>query len=412
MTVPELTLEAALKQLTAQLPPKSLDRTDQVKLADASQRFLAAAPTSRVDQPAFDNAAMDGYALHADAGTDGMFKLSGRVLAGETYRGRLDRGQCVRIMTGAPVPDGADRVAMQEDCRVDGDRVLVDPLPRAGVHIRRRGEHLRTGASLLAAGRQLGPAEIGLLASAGVAEVLVWPRLRVGLLSTGDELQDPPTPLHAAATYDANRPFMQFACRTSGFETHDLGICPDQPDRLQARLQLAVAGRLDAVIISGGGAQGDVDVVRQATAMTFVPLAVRPGRGISCGWLNDGAASLLLLGLPGNAVAAYLLLYLLALPLLRQLAGGRAQIPRGLAVPLAEAIQHRPGRIDYWRGVLERDAQGSTRVRPLPAQGSAMLKTLTDADVLLAVGPQASYAAGEPIEALPLSMLNATPDRP
>jgi molybdopterin molybdotransferase len=405
MATDELTLAQALDQLTRMCAPIAGDET--IAALAAAGRVLSADLDSRLDLPAFDNSAMDGYAVRADDLRPGHFLHEiGRAYAGHGFDGLVETGTCVRIMTGAPVPTGADTVAMLEDVTVDSGTVRIERPPAPGANIRRRGEHVRRGDLVLRAGRCLRAAEIGLAAAVGAAQIPVRRRLRIGVVSTGDELADPPQPLQAAASYDANRPLLQIALQRLGYETHDLGISRDSPQSFAATVERALRLQRDVLIVSGGAAQGDADVVRTAAGVRFVPLMIRPGRGIAVATIKREANTMVLLGLPGNAVAAFIMFHLLARPLLMHLAGGEAKLPLHLPLPLAGDVRLRGGRIDYRRARFVRDAAGQLRVQPLRDQGSAMLRTVVDADALIALGPKADYADGEPVDTVPLAMLD------
>lgn len=395
----ELSIAQAVARLAALTPAVQGEET--VGLDAAHARVLARDLASHIDLPAFDNAAMDGYALrHVDLGA--VLRPIGHSYAGHGFDGAVGPGTCVRIMTGAPLPAGADTVVMLEDTRPAGEMVDVVRAPLPGANIRRRAEHIAAGAVALPAGTWLDDAAVGLAASVGVDRVPVLRRLRVALLSTGDELADPPQPLTAAGAYDANRPFLQAGCARLGFDTLDLGICPDRGDAFATAVQRALDDARDVLLISGGAAQGDADVVRQAGGVQFLPLDIRPGRGIAHALLQHDGRRLLLLGLPGNAVAAFVMFHLVARPVLLGLAGAchARPLPR-LQAPLAHEVRLRGGRIDYRRGRL--DDEG--RVTLLKDQGSAMLRTVIDADCLVAVGPGEHHAAGARVPVVPLKLL-------
>jgi molybdopterin molybdotransferase len=404
MATNELTLAQALDELVRSLRP--VGETETIDVRAAAGRVLAADVASAVDLPAFDNSAMDGYALRFDDLQPGHWLHEiGRAYAGHPYCGRVETGTCVRIMTGAPLPAGADTVVMLEDVSVDGGTVRVERPPQSGANIRRRGEHIARGDVALRAGRHLRPADIGLAAAVGAAQLTVRRRLRVGVVSTGDELADAPQSLRAAASFDANRPLLAASLDRLGFETNDLGICRDTPQAFAAALEQARGLRLDAVVASGGAAQGDADVVRAASGVRFIALNIRPGRGIAVAQMHDSGQPMTLLGLPGNAVAAFVMFHLLARPLLLHLAGGRAAIPLHVPLPLHGAVHLRGGRIDYRRARFVSDATGQLRVQPLRDQGSAMLRTVTEADALIALGPREDYADGDLVDTVPLALL-------
>ncbi|MFN3566976.1 MAG: gephyrin-like molybdotransferase Glp [Burkholderiaceae bacterium] len=403
MTSAERSVDEAIAELISTFEP--IEGIERVPTPAALARILAEDILSPLDLPAFDNAAMDGYALRcADLGAAALREV-GTALAGHAFPGSVEPGCCVRIMTGAPLPPGADTVVMLEDTVREDGWVRIVHAPAAGANVRRRGEHVARGDIALASQRQLRAADLGLAAAIGRSELPVMRRLRVGLLSTGDELADPPAALVAGAAYDANRPLLLAAVRRSGFEAIDLGICPDRVAEFERIVTRALSDRLDAVVISGGAAQGDADIVRRAGGVRFVALNVRPGRGIAVARLTQSDHAMALLGLPGNAVAAFVMFHLVARPVLTHLAGGIAAAPASIPVPLAAPVHVRGGRIDYRRACFVRDARGMLAVAPLKDQGSAMLKTITEADALIAVGPRTDYAAGEPVETIPLGLL-------
>lgn len=392
----ELSLPQAFAQLAAGL--SAVRDEEQVTLAAAHGRVLAQPLVATLDLPAQDLAAMDGYAVRcADlAAGPRVLPVVAQVLAGHPARDALVAGSCARIMTGAPMPSGTDSVVMMEVVEaVDADHVLIPGPLTAGANRRMRGEHVRAGATVLAAGRRLRPADLALASALGRDRLPVLRRLRVGVLSTGDELRDPPVTLPAGAAYDSNRPMLLAAVAAAGMAATDLAICPDDPAALREKIAAAFSGQLDAVLVSGGAALGDADIVRTLGDVRFVPLNVRPGRGLAVAQLTRDGQQLFLLGLPGNAVAAYVMAHLLAIPLLGRMAGMQALPPQPLALPAARDLQARAGRIDFRRARLLRDAQGRCSVDPLPDQGSAMIRSVCDAQALVAVGPAARFAAGD-----------------
>jgi molybdopterin molybdotransferase len=398
----ELSIDLALAQLRATLTP--IDASERVPIAQAAGRVLAQPVVAQVDLPAFDNSAMDGYALRAADLGHTPLRETGRSYAGHGHAGTVQPGECVRIMTGAPVPAGADTVVLLEDTRVDDDGVHVLRAAAPGANIRRRGEHVARGQTVLAPGCALGPAELGLAASVGASELSVRQQLHVGVASTGDELADAPATLSAAGSYDANRPLLLASLTRLGMASVDLGICGDDATQFAALIDAAFARRLDALVVSGGAAQGDADVVRQAAAVRFLPLAIRPGRGLAHAVVERDGQRLVLLGLPGNAVAAFVMFHLVARPLLLHLAGATARALPRLQLPLAAAASTRGGRIDYRRGrIVTQD--GHTVVELLAGQGSAMLRTVVEADALVAIGPAPQTAAGALVDVIPLALL-------
>lgn len=396
----ELDLHAAFHALCEALRPVS--ERIVVPTRAAGGRVLARDLICGIDLPGFDNAAMDGYAVRAaDCAAPARLRVIGQALAGHAAPVRVEAGTAVRIMTGAPLPEGADAVAMLEDTAPDGDHVRIRTAVAAGANVRPRGEQLRAGSVALPARTWLTAAHLGMAVAVGAATLEVFRPLRVGVASTGDELLDPPAALTEGASFDANRPLLARACTMAGFEVLDLGICSDDARAFAELIDRCRRDRLDALVVSGGSALGDADVVRQAEAVRFYALNIRPGRGVAFGRFD----ALTLFGLPGNAVAAFVMFHLLVLPALRLLAGAEARLPPHLPLPLAVDVQAKPGRIDYRRARYVRAGDGTVAVEPLALQGSAMLRTITEADALIAVGPQALYRAGETIPTVPLAAL-------
>jgi len=392
----ELSLDAAFGLLADELI--AIDTVEECTLLAAQGRVLARGLAAPLDLPSEDLAAMDGYAVYSADLADGprVLPVAAQVRAGHPAGAPLPAGSCARIMTGAPLPAGCDAVVMMEVVEaVAPDRVLIPGPVAVGTNRRLRGEHVRAGETVLPAGRRLRPADLALAAALGQARLAVLRGLRVGVLSTGDELRDPPDPLPPGGAYDSNRPMLLATLTAAMLGAVDLGICPDDADGLQDRIASAFEQEHDALLISGGAALGDADVVRSLGGVRFVPVQVRPGRGLAVAQLQRKGRRLLVLGLPGNAVAAYVLAHLLALPLLGRLAGMQSRPPQPVGLPAAVALTARPGRIDFRRARVLRDAQGHCRVEPLPGQGSAMIRSVCEAQAIVAVGPAPRTAAGE-----------------
>lgn len=411
----ELELDQAFKILARARPP--VDEVERVALPLSRGRVLARPLVAPMDLPGLDLAAMDGYALRSrDALQErNVLKVVGSLQAGQPPSGPVGAGACLRIMTGAPLPEDCDAVVMQEVASSAGDGEIVIPGPVAsGLNRRRRGEHVRAGNIVLPAGRWLRPADLALAAALGAESLEVFRRLKVGVLSTGDELRDAPGALASGNSYDSNRPMILASLGQTALEGVDLGICPDDSARLLRVLEHAAAAGLDAVLISGGASVGEADIVRALPEVSFLRLRMRPGRGLAwTRFVPAGAAgqeaaparSPLVLGLPGNPVAAYVQLHLLVRPVLARLAGADAGPPAPIALPLACEVQNRAGRVQLRTARLLRDATGTTLVEPLEGQGSAMIRSVCEAQALVTIGPQATYRAGERVPSYLLDAL-------
>ena len=403
MSGAELDAATALARLSQSIDP--ISELEQCPTGAALRRVLGADVMATLDLPPFDNAAMDGYAVRSiDCTGASTLRVAGRALAGHPFTGQVHPGEAVRIMTGAALPAGADAVVAQENVQVRGDQVeILSGVPPA-THVRPRGQHLQDGALVLARGRRLRDYDLGLAAAAGSAELTVVRRLRVGVLSTGDELHDAPHGRGPGGQYDGNRPMLLAALESAGYQAIDLGIVADQADALSEALDGAARKHLDAVVSSGGVAQGDADIVRRFPGLEFVPLAIRPGRGVAFGRLTAGGRSLWMFGLPGNSIAAYVMYQIVIAPVLSLLSGTALQAPLSLQLPLAIDVHTRAGRVDWRRGRFVH-RYGGLAVEPMAQQASFMLRTLSEADVLISVGPQAEAQAGDPVDVIPLAAL-------
>ncbi|MDX5372065.1 MAG: molybdopterin molybdotransferase MoeA [Pseudomonadaceae bacterium] len=397
-------VDEAIADLLAQAP--SPPAAEWVALDDALGLTLAEPVHALRPMPAWDNSAMDGYAVRAAdlPATGGHLPLAGRIAAGEAAFDELPGGHAVRIFTGAPLPPGADSVVPQELVRLEGEGVWL-PACASGDHVRRRGEEYERGTCVLQAGQRLRAPELGLLASLGIAEVAVHRRLRVGLLSSGNELREPGAPLYPGQIYDANRYSLFAALRGWGLEVEDCGVLEDELSASRDALSLA-ASEWDVLISSGGVSVGEEDHLKQAVRdlgeLHLWRLAIQPGKpfafGKVCGtpWL----------GLPGNPVAALLTALVVARPFLLAAQGRSAVLPR--ALPLAAGFDwpKANARRQYLRARLETVA-GELRVVPHAQQGSAMLSTMSWAEGLAVVEAGRTLSAGEPVDFLALDSLLA-----
>ena len=388
-----LPVDAVHEVIQASIEPVS--ETQTVALAEALGRVLAEDLVSPIDVPAYANSAMDGYAFAgAQCGAYPLrLQVIGAALAGHPYPNPVPLGACVRIMTGAVLPEGCDTVVPIERCTQDGEQLVVPETARvrAGDHRRRAGEDLRRGQTALPAGRCLTPADLGLSASLGIASVVVRRRVRVAYFSTGDELRAPGSTLGAGQIYDSNGAGVRGMLERLGIEVLDLGIVPDVPERLEAAFMHACA-HADAVITSGGVGMGDADHTRALLArlgeVCAWSLALRPGRPMAFGRLRAqrGASTqrdCYLFGLPGNPVAAMVSFYALVRPALQRLQGMQAAPMPRLRVRNADLLRKRPGRTEYQRGVVYTDAQGRTAVRSTGPQGSGVLRSMCEANCLI-----------------------------
>jgi molybdopterin molybdotransferase len=373
-----LSIEEAVALITARVP--AIEATEPVALFAAEGRVLAEPVVAPLDLPVFDNSAVDGYALRwrdlAEKGPTTL-RIAGRVAAGHALDITVPAHSALRIFTGAPVPDGFDTIVMQENCSLlDDGKVVVPPGLAKGANLRPRGEDIAAGNPALAAGRRLMPEDIGLLAAFGLTKVTVRRRLKAAVFSTGDEIVSPGMPLHPAQVYDANRFILHALLRRLGVDVQDLGILPDRRARVAAALTEA-ADAYDLVVTSGGVSMGEEDHVRAAIeeqgALAFWKLAIKPGRPVAMGILRGTP----FVGLPGNPVAVFICFAALVRPLVAALNGANAEPWQRQKVRSDFAYTKKPGRREFLRVLLRRDAKGETFAEKYTVQGSGALTSLT-----------------------------------
>lgn len=361
---------------------------DQVQLHDALGRTLSMDVMSPVNVPPHDNSAMDGYAIRSSdlsTGND-KFKVAGSAYAGHPFTGSIPAGACVRIMTGALIPDGCDSVVMQEHVTLDDDVVAFTRDIRPGQNIRRAGEDLQQGGTVLSRGQLIRPAEMGLLASLGFNEITVYRRLRVALFSTGDELQQPGLPLAAGQIYDSNRYSLLGLLQEVGAEVLDQGSIPDDPESLKTAL-LDAASHADAIITSGGVSVGEADYIKQLLAeigeVVFWKIAMKPGRPLAYGKIGQCH----FFGLPGNPVAVMVTFLQFVRDTLRVLMGQNPSPALTFRATCTGPIRKLPGRTEFQRGILTQDEQGNMTVRTTGEQGSGILSSMSKANCLIVLPP-------------------------
>lgn len=374
---------------------------EHVSLHEASQRTLAGDVFSPMNVPPRDNSAMDGYAVrHVDLASDATkLRLIGSSHAGHPFSGQASAGECVRIMTGALIPDGCDTVVMQEQVKLDGEAVVIGSGHRQGQNIRRAGEDIRQGVSVLSRGQLIRSAELGLLSSLGLGEAAVYRKLRVAIFSTGDELQQPGTPLEPGQIYDSNRcSLFGLLSELGGVEILDKGSIRDDRDCLKAAL-LEAASQADVIITSGGVSVGEADYIKQLLAeigeVVFWKIAMKPGRPLAYGKIG----SCHFFGLPGNPVAVMVTFRQFVRDALRLLMGQQPQTPFMLKAICADKIRKTPGRTEFQRGILTQNENGALVVHTTGDQGSGILSSMSKANCFIVLPvSQGNVEAGNSVE--------------
>ncbi|HGG58388.1 MAG TPA: molybdopterin molybdenumtransferase MoeA [Gammaproteobacteria bacterium] len=394
-------MEAALEHLLAAARP--VGEQEQLALDAALGRILAADQQSAIQAPPADNSAMDGYALRtADLSPEGPNRLpvSQRIIAGGVGE-PLQPGSAARIFTGAPVPPGADAVVMQEQTERDGDIVEIRAEVSPGQNIRRAGEDIDVGQTILEAGCRLRPQELGLAATAGIGELPVFRRVRVAIFSTGDELLEPGEPLTPGKIYNSNRYMLLGLLRALQCDIIDLGVLPDTLDSTLDAMRQA-AGQADLIVTTGGVSVGEEDHVRAAVEqlgeLSLWRINIKPGKPLAFGSVQGAH----FIGLPGNPVSAFVTFLLFARPFILKLQGASALTPPEFTV-IARFDWPRAGsRQEYLRARYLPDGSG---VEIYPHQGSGVLTSTVWADGLVVVPPKRVIKAGDRVGFIPFSEL-------
>ena len=398
-------VDDALARLRAALAP--ITDTETLRVAEAGGRVLVGDARARRSNPPHPNAAVDGYGFaHASLDGPGSYELpllAGRAAAGQPFAEAVPPGAALRILTGAILPAGVDTVVLEEDCATDARRVAFDGPVKRGANTRRAGEDVLEGATALPSGRRLTPADLALLSALGVGQVQVVRRLRVGVLSTGDELlADPGAPAAAHQIFDANRPMLLEVVRRWGHAAVDLGHAPDDADAIAARLDHG-AGAADVILTSGGASAGDEDhvsrLLRDRARLSSWRIALKPGRPLALAlWPGAQGISVPVIGLPGNPVAALVCTLIFGRPALSFLSGAGWAVPQGFMVPAAFSKRKKPGRREYLRARLNDNGEAEV----FASEGSGRISGLSWAEGLVELPDgAATIAPGDPVRYLP-----------
>ena len=388
---------------------RPLPETEELPLKAALGRVLADDVISFINVPAHDNSAMDGYAFHGNSLSDQAttLRLIGTAFAGRPFIGAVPSGDCVRVMTGAVMPEGCDTVMPNEWVSSSSDTEITLPpgKVRPGDNRRLAGEDLAIGSAAVTQGKILTPADLGLIASLGIGKIKVHRKLRVAYFSTGDELRTPGELLDEGSVYDSNGYTLHGMLVRMGCEAIDLGVVRDEPAALETALRKACSVA-DAVITSGGVSAGDADYTRKMMVrlgdVLFWKIAMRPGRPMAFGEITSGTDSAMLLGLPGNPVATMVSFYFFAREALYLRMGANPPEVRTMTVPSGVDLRKKPGRTEYQRGILSTDTQGVQRVRITGSQGSGILSSMSEANCMVILDhDQGDVKAGDLVQVVP-----------
>lgn len=390
-----LPVETAIKNMLSAISFNKGAQT--LSIMQSVGRILADDVKSTINVPAHDNSAMDGYALCISEGLR-TYKQIGSVFAGQTFKNTLTPGQCVRIMTGAALPPGANAVVMQENATANNDEITFTGNIELNANVRFAGEDIAANSVVLKAGRKLKGVDVGLLASIGINQVSVYEKLKVAVFSTGDELIEPGNALPAGAIYESNRAVIISELNDQNIEVIDFGIIPDDKTLIKNTFVKANE-QADAVISSGGVSVGEADftkeVLNEIGDIHFWKIAMKPGKPFAFGKLPNSY----FFGLPGNPVSAAVTLERLVKPALTKLSGNEHKAKLRLKAVTTSLIKKRPGRTDFQRGIAHNDEHNNLVVSPVVKQGSGVLSSLSKANCLIVVPAKSgNIAEGETVE--------------
>ncbi|KHT38788.1 bifunctional molybdopterin-guanine dinucleotide biosynthesis adaptor protein MobB/molybdopterin molybdotransferase MoeA [Vibrio sinaloensis] len=366
-------------------------------------RVLASDVQSPVNVPQYTNSAMDGYAIRGDDLDRAQYHVVAEVLAGHAYPHALDKGQAVKIMTGAPTPEFADTVVMREQATEIGDNVTFNGAPiKRGQNVRQAGEDLPLGANVFNQGQRIASAEMGMIASLGFGECSVFRKLKVAVFSTGDEVQAPGSKQQENTIYDSNRFTIMGLLEKLGCDIIDFGILEDNEALMIDALEKA-AEQADVVITSGGVSVGDADYIKLALdklgKIDFWRINMRPGRPLAFGHINQKP----FFGLPGNPVAVMVSFINFVEPALRKMQGEHNWTPLKVNAMASENLRSRQGRTEFSRGIYQLDHSGQLTVRTTGKQGSGILRSMSEANCLIEISPSVdTVKVGESVTIIPL----------
>jgi len=390
-----LPFEQAMENMLALITP--VKDVETVSITSALNRILAENVVSPINVPPHNNSAMDGYAFAASSLSDNncTLTLAGRSMAGAPFDGVCQQGQCIRIMTGAKMPAGCDSVEMQENCQVNGDQITFAQAKKLGSHVRNAGEDIAIGQTVFTKGHRITAVDLGMLASLGVEKINVVRKLKVALISTGDELKAPGQALSEGDIYESNAHFLSGLLAKLNIEVIDFGIIEDDKAAIENAFKQADV-LADAVISSGGVSVGDADYTKEVLEslgqIDFWKIAIKPGKPFAFGKLSNSV----FFGLPGNPVSALVTAHQLALPALVKMQNAQAIKRVSIKIKTASDLKKSPGRLDFQRGVLSVNEQGETVVTSTGSQGSGILSSIAKANCYIVLEAcRGKVAAGE-----------------
>ena len=380
-----ITTDQALKKIFNAISP--IDENEIIPIRDALNRILGENIKSKINVPSARNSAMDGYAINKNdipVDKSNTLKIIGKSLAGKPYINSIKKGECVRIMTGAVMPNEADTVVIQEHASISesNTEIIIDNSTQPKANVRQAGEDISVGDIVLTKGKNLTPADIGLLASLGLSKISVVRKLKVAFFSTGDELRSINEKLNDGEIHDSNRYTLHAMLSRLNADIVDMGVVKDNKNLLVKAFDKA-NGKVDVLITSGGVSVGEADYIKDILQehgnLNFWKVAIKPGRPLTFGNLGKT----LFFGLPGNPVSVMVTFYQFVQPALKKLSGDNANLPLMMKVPCMSTLKKKPGRIEFQRGIIEKDNNNNIVVKKTGAQGSGILRSMSDANCFI-----------------------------
>ena len=380
-----ITTDQALEQTFNAISP--ITENEIISIQEGLNRILGEDIKAQINVPSARNSAMDGYAINKnDIPVDktNTLKIIGKSLAGKPYINSIKKGECVRIMTGAVMPNGADTVVIQEHVSISesNTEIIIDNSTQPKANVRQAGEDISIGDIVLTKGKNLTPADIGLLASLGLSKISVVRKLKVAFFSTGDELRSINEKLNDGEIYDSNRYTLHAMLSRLNADIVDMGVVKDNKNLLVKAFDKA-NGKVDVLITSGGVSVGEADYIKDILQehgnLNFWKVAIKPGRPLTFGNLGKT----LFFGLPGNPVSVMVTFYQFVQPALKKLSGDNANLPLMMKVPCMSTLKKKPGRIEFQRGIIEKDNNNNIIVKKTGAQGSGILRSMSDANCFI-----------------------------
>lgn len=403
-----LDADQALEQILKSI--NSVVESESLPIRDTLGRVIAKEIYSKINVPGHTNSAMDGYAVNGqELPTEGnqTFNIIGTSWAGRPFADNVSKGECVRIMTGAAMPNNTDTVIMQERVDKDGNTIHIDHTNKPGQNVRQAGEDIAAGEVVISEGKKITPAELGLIASVGIDEVSVYKNLRVAFFSTGDELRPVGSVLEKGQIYDSNRYTLFGMLTRLGVEVIDLGVIKDDRNAVEQAF-INAADKAEVIITSGGVSVGEADFVKEILEkigkVNFWKVAMKPGRPLAFGKIKNAW----FFGLPGNPVSVMVTFYMFVQPALKKMMGSTFCEPLFIDATLNSKLRKRSGRVEFQRGILSKEEGSKTNyeVTKTGAQGSGILRSMSDANCFIIL-PMESEGVdiGETVQVIPFETL-------